>query len=412
MVDKFIVAHPGKQHSFRTASALKKRKMLCKYVTTVYNSKRSMSIRFLYHVLPAREKQRIQSRYNPDLSDCEIVQYCVFLGYIEVFLSRFRKLSSLYLIWQQMNADIFGRKVAKLAIKEKVAGVIMYDTNAKKCFEVLKKKAPSIKRIVDVTHINRIYQQREVFSFKQDEYENERKEYRFPKWFLNRMKKENDAVDVFLAPSAFVKDSLMYSGIQEERIMILPYGSNFDSVDFNESDVPVGKLEFIFVGKVSYAKGISYLLEAFSHIDPELADLRLIGAYDKNDTIFKKYNQFENIVFEGAVIHDDVLEKLRKADVFVLPSLMEGMSLAGLEAMSCGLPIICTKNSGLDQLVNDDNGFLVDAMDTEQLYEKMMWFISNRECIPAMSKSAYYASKQCTWDKYDSNLINILNNCR
>lgn len=408
MKREYIVAHPGKQHSFRTASALKKADMLCKYVTTVYNSKKSKSIQLLYHILPESEKRRIQTRYNSDLSDRDVVQYCVLPGYIEIFLSRIRSLSNIYLLWQQMNADVFGRKVAKLAMKEKPDGVILYDTNAKRCFEILKKKAPSIKRIVDVTHINRAFQQEKIFSPKPDEYENERRDYRFPAWFLKRMKKENDAVDVFLVPSTFVKNSLLYSGIPEEKIIVLPYGSNFENLEYRERQIPTGKLEFIFVGKVSYAKGIPYLLEAFSQIEPELASLRLIGVYDKNSEIYKAYSQRENIIFEGAVLHDDVLEKLRSADVFVLPSLMEGMSLAGLEAMSCGLPILCTKNSGLDQFVHDDNGFVVDAMDAEQLYEKMAWFINNRDRIPEMSKNAYNASRQCTWENYNRRLTSIL----
>ena len=99
---------------------------------------------------------------------------------------------------------------------------------------------------------------------------------------------------------------------------------------------------------------------------------------------------------------------MKKADVFVLPSMMEGMSLAGLEAMSCGLPILCTKNSGLDQFVHEDNGFVVDAMDAVKLYDKMMWFINNRDCIPKMSRCAYNTSKQCTWENYNRRLTGIL----
>lgn len=405
---KYIVAHPGKQHSFRTASALKKANMLCKYVTTIYNSGQSRSIKFLYRILPQHEKMRIQSRRNPNLEDCDVVQYCVLFGYFEIFLSRIRSLSKLYLIWQQINANFFGKKVAKLALREKPDGVILYDTNAKKCFEILKKKAPSIKRIVDVTHINRIYQQEQVFRSMQDEYENERKSYRFPAWFLRKMIKENESADIFLAPSEFVKKSLVYSGIPEEKIIILPYGSNFEISEWHDKYATNKKLEFIFVGKVSFAKGIPYLLEAFGRISEEQATLRLVGAYDKDSELYKKYGCYKNIIFEGAVLHNDVLKKLKNADVFILPSLMEGMSLAGLEAMSCGLPVICTKNSGLDQFVHDDNGFLIDSMNVEQLYDKIMWFILNRERIPEMSKSAYKASRQCTWNEYDKNLTAIL----
>ncbi len=408
MIKKVIVAHPGKQHSFRTASALKKSDMLCRYVTTVYNSKKSWLMKLLKRVMPDREKQRIEMRINPDLVENDIVQYCVMGGYIEIFLSRIRRLSSVYLIWQQMNASLFGRKVAKLAMKEKAAGVIMYDTNAKKCFELLKKKDPSIKRIVDATHINRVFQEEQIFGSKPDEYENERCKYRFPTWFLKRIEKENEATDIFLVPSGFVKKSLIYSGIPEEKIAIVPYGSNFENLEYVNREHRDGKLVFIFVGKVSYAKGVSYLLEAFSRVDPELAELRLVGTVDKNGDIYRKYHNLKNVLFKGSVLHNEVLLELKASDVFILPSLMEGMSLAGLEAMSCGLPILCTKNSGLDQFITENNGFIVDAMDANQIYEKIEWFIRNRDRIPAMSKCAFDAAQLCTWANYEKRLVEVL----
>ena len=53
--------------------------------------------------------------------------------------------------------DSFGKEVAKLAIKNNVDAVIMYDTNANQCWKILKEKAPHIKRILDVTIGNRLY---------------------------------------------------------------------------------------------------------------------------------------------------------------------------------------------------------------------------------------------------------------
>ncbi|PJN80974.1 hypothetical protein CWE04_06030 [Thomasclavelia cocleata] len=137
---KIIVAHPGKQHSYRTASALKKRGFLFKYITTIYDSEKCFSIKILKHLLPYNEKKRITTRRNIDLDDDDVIQFCVISGYIEAFLSRFSKINYIYRFWQQFNADRFGRKVAIYAIKNNVDAIIIYDSNAYKCFEILKKK--------------------------------------------------------------------------------------------------------------------------------------------------------------------------------------------------------------------------------------------------------------------------------
>lgn len=405
---KIIVAHPGKQHSYRTASALKKAGILENYITTIYDSKSSYTITILKKILPDREKERIATRKNNDLSDHEVVQFCVISGYIEAFLARFPACKKLYTVWQQWTADRFGKKAAKLAMKSRVDAVIMYDTNAKKCFEILKRKAPEIKCILDVSHINRQYQQEKIFNEYQGDFVKECREYRFPKWFLRKTESENNNTDYFVVPSGFVAESLAYSGIPFNKMFIVSYGSNFENVQKKRKTGGDKKLIFLFVGKVSYAKGVTYLLDAFHKIAIDNAELRLVGAVDKSQEFYKRNCGKKNIVFVGQLLHSQVMEELQKADVFVLPSLMEGMSLAGLEAMNCGLPIICTKNSGLDQFVTKKNGFIIDAKDTEQLYWKIQWFIKNRDLIGEMGDNAYETSKECSWEKYGKAYINMI----
>lgn len=410
MKTKIIVAHPGKQHSYRTASALKKEGFLFKYITTIYNSEKSFSIRILKHLLPYNEKRRIVTRKNKDLDDNDVIQFCVISGYIEAFLSRFPKMNCIYRFWQQFNADRFGKKVAIYAIKNNVNAIIIYDSNAFKCFEILKKKKSKIIRIMDVSHINRIYQHEIVFNLKNNDVKDNDDclPYLFPKWYLKRIIKENKNTDYFLVPSSFVAESLEYSGINEKNIFEIPYGSNFN---FNSKKKlkKTNKIVFLFVGKVSFAKGITFLLQAFEKISDNNVELRLVGECDASKWFYKKYCDRTNICFVGKKLHEDVLEELSNADVFILPSLMEGMSLAGLEAMSCGLPIICTNNSGLDKFVDEGkNGFIVEPKNADQLYEKLKWCIGNKKNLITMGEYSLAKSRMCTWENYESNFINTI----
>ena len=80
-----------------------------------------------------------------------------------------------------------------------------------------------------------------------------------------------------------------------------------------------------------------------------------------------------------------------------------------IEAMACGLPIICTYNSGLSDLVEDGvNGFVVKEGDLEDLKNKMQWFIDNPSAIKTMGEAARNKAKAYSWDSYDNNVVNAL----
>ena len=124
----------------------------------------------------------------------------------------------------------------------------------------------------------------------------------------------------------------------------------------------------------------------------------------------KKSNKL-NINFLGCVTHDKMKEIYMNAHVFVFPSLAEGMTLAGLEAMGCGLPIICTENTGVNDIVrNGENGFVIPASDSQQLKEKIEWFVEHYDQISIMGYNAYNTAKMYTWDNYNLNIIDAIKN--
>lgn len=116
---KIIVAHPGRQHSYRLVSALKKRGMLECYVTTIYDKDSSLLMKMVKKVLSEDNRKRARGRKNADLLDTDVIQYCKIGGMIEAFLARVDKSRNLYRRMQRWDADRFGVKVAKFAVKKK-----------------------------------------------------------------------------------------------------------------------------------------------------------------------------------------------------------------------------------------------------------------------------------------------------
>lgn len=412
MIYKIIVAHPGRQHSFRLASALKKNDMLLKYVTTVYNKKSSILMKIIKKYLKGSNLERAEGRSNPDLEDTDVLQIGEARGLIEILLARYDKSKRIYGWWQRKTADYFGRCVANLAVREKANAVVMYDTNAMSCFEILKKEAPDILRILDTSAANRIYM-KEIYEkdmklcpqFAQ-KLKQERK-FLWKKKSCDRLFRELSATQIFLTPSSFVKKSLEYSGIKVDQIKICPYGSNFEPVE-RKYDISLNRrLEAVYVGNVTEMKGIYYLLEAALSIPLDKLRLTVVGEYDNRTGVFDGY--MKHIRFWGRMTHDEVKRVLCESDIFVFPSLGEGLSLSVLEAMACGLPGIVSKNSGAnDAIIDGINGYEVDIQNSEILREKMLWFTEHKECIPDMGRAAAESAEKYSWRTYETRVTEIL----
>ena len=74
--------------------------------------------------------------------------------------------------------------------------------------------------------------------------------------------------------------------------------------------------------------------------------------------------------------HDEVLKKISECDLFLLPSLEEGISNAVLEAMALGIPVISTDCGGMGEVIrNSENGFLVPVRDSESMAKAIQNFI-------------------------------------
>ncbi|MDN5372918.1 MAG: hypothetical protein PWR19_1964 [Carnobacterium sp.] len=413
MKKKVVIAHPGKQHSFRIATALKKEQMLYKYITTVYNSDKSLIMKLIKRSVNIDNNKRILTRKNHYLDDTDVIQFFEVYGLIEILLSRYDKRKKVYNWWHSFTSKKFGEKVAKFAIDNEVSAVILYDTNSKECFEILKEKNPEIKKIMDVSAANRVYMQN-IF---------EKNLENIPKLFAEKLtsevsdlwetkkmsyfQREIELSDYFLVPSNFVKTSLMFSGVGEEKIFVCPYGTNF-KVDQNIKETKKQKkISIVYVGNVTQSKGIYYMLEALKSIPNHQIEVNIVGNFDNQTGVFNDYINLYN--FAGRQTHDVVMDYLKKADIFVFPSLGEGMTLAGLEAMALGLPIICTSNSGINDLIIDGyNGFVVPIENTKAIKDKIQWFIENKDEIPQMSQNAKKVALEYSWENYEENVSNII----
>jgi glycosyltransferase involved in cell wall biosynthesis len=111
--------------------------------------------------------------------------------------------------------------------------------------------------------------------------------------------------------------------------------------------------------------------------------------------------EFKDLVYEPGRPHRQVLELMRSCDVFCLPAIVEGRALVMQEAMSQGLPLIITPNTGGDDLIDEGvTGFLIPIRQPNEIACKIAWFADNRAALPEISRAAQARASQLTWGNY------------
>ncbi|CAB3289263.1 Glycosyl transferase group 1 [Methanocaldococcus lauensis] len=210
-------------------------------------------------------------------------------------------------------------------------------------------------------------------------------------------------IDYYIAPSEFVKKSLINEGIDETKIFVVPFGVDIEKFKPIKKDYN-GTFKVAFSGNVNNRKGISYLIQAWKELNLKNAELNIYGrVYPEVKKYFNDAEKY-NIKIYGFV--KNIEEELPKNHIYVFPSLLEGSAKSVYEALACGLPVITTENAG--SVVEDGKeGFIIPTQDVESLKEKILFFYNNREAIKEFGKRARKKAEQYTWENYGKRVVEI-----
>jgi len=216
---------------------------------------------------------------------------------------------------------------------------------------------------------------------------------------------EYEEADFISVPSQFAKASFLKRGTPPEKLITVPYGvelSNFK---------PVRKTDSVFrivqCSSLSLRKGVHYLVRAFHELKLPDAELWLIGGMTPEIEPFIRKYANPNIILKGTFGLDQLHKQYSQCSVFCLPSIEEGMALVQAQAMACGLPLICSTNSGGGDLIREGvDGFEVPIRDVEALKERILHLYKNPEAAENMGRSARArVASMFTWDNYAQGLL-------
>jgi len=222
-------------------------------------------------------------------------------------------------------------------------------------------------------------------------------------------------IDRFIAVSQEVRSELRDIGIKEEKIVDIPNFVNtkkfYPVLNKKRSELrsklflPIDKKIISFVGRLSPQKGVFYLIRAWSKAIityPEVA-LLVIGDGPLMKSLkdqARALNLLDKIEFLGK--KENISEYLQASDIFVLPSLAEGMANTLLEAMVCGLPCIATRIGGSVDLIDDGkDGILVEPASSEELASAILRLLKDKES----SKNIGNQARKKISERYSINSI-------
>ena len=177
--------------------------------------------------------------------------------------------------------------------------------------------------------------------------------------------------DAITVPSSAALRSFVEMGVPAEKLTLIPYGVRLDDF-YPVANAVADRFDVLFAGAAGLRKGVPYLLKSFAQVRHPHKRLRIAGSVLPDLKTLLPGLPKEHVEFVGPVSHTRLRELMSTSHVLVLPSIEEGLALVQAQAMACGCPVICTTNTGGEDLFTDGTeGFILPIRDIATLTERM-----------------------------------------
>ena len=350
----------------------------------------------LYKIFTTYPKYALK-KYN--ITDDKIISLPIF----EVF-SRARKFVPFFFLNSYLkNLSIIFDWICSLYINSKIDVFIGWSGFAK--ISMIKCKKLKITTFLERGSAHIVHQRKVL---KNEEKKQNVKIF-FPEYFVSKELEEYRLADQINVPSNFSKKTFPLN--LQEKLFVNSYG--VDVKLFCQKKNIKKKFIVLYVGGLSIQKGSHYLLKAMSQLinNGNSIEFWHVGSIDKQMNIFiKKYKNL-SIIFFGHKSFSSLPKYYSKSSVFCIPSIHDGLALVIPQALACGLPVICTKNSGGSEFVkNGVNGFLVKPYSATSIQNKILKLYNDRKLLKKMSMNSNKIKKsKLLWNLYGHRLINKIN---
>ncbi len=237
------------------------------------------------------------------------------------------------------------------------------------------------------------------------------------------MKKSMKRADVIITDSEFSKSEIeKYFPQYSHKVQVVYCGVNSDKFYPVEDKSVIEKVKksldiegeyFLYLGTIEPRKNLERLIEAYSLLLKKDENVpRLVMAGGKgwlNSNIYQKVVELKlekYVQFTKYIPDEDLCPLINGATAFVFPSIYEGFGMPPLEAMSCGVPVVCSKEASLPEVVGDC-AVMIDAYDTQSIADGMYKIYSDKALADDLRVRGLQRAKEFTWHRFSEKLHEI-----
>lgn len=189
----------------------------------------------------------------------------------------------------------------------------------------------------------------------------------------------------------FNKMHVYVSKFRQKNVFLIPNGADTKQFKVQKSKVmgDKKKMRILFIGRLERQKNLFALIGAVYLLRNNNLLLWFLGEGSQREKL-KEYARRKNVnlKIDAFLPYEKLPEIYRRADIFVLPSLIEGHSKVLLEAQACGLPCIATKVEGSEEIItHGENGFLAEPT-SKDIAEKLSWLLADKSLMIKLGQQA------------------------
>jgi glycosyltransferase involved in cell wall biosynthesis/2-polyprenyl-3-methyl-5-hydroxy-6-metoxy-1,4-benzoquinol methylase len=384
---RVTVSVAGRFHAFHLVEQLQKRGHLQRFITSTLNEKR----------LPNR---RLPDSLRNDAAFLKRVHQVPLPEYLGFVFRQLPVADS-----QSLSYFVKDNLYDRSALQYITNSDLFVGWASQSLFQMREAKARGARAIIErgSTHITEQYRL----------IDEERKRFgvapvqrsRWDRLLEEKQLKEYHEADFIMTPSEFARQSFLARGFDPAKVLKVRYGVDLDLFS-PLADKPISTIPTIlFVGAIGFQKGIPYLLEAVRalRVNGKKFNLKLIGRFEKDFEAWIKSSPLRSEIDEhiAFVPNRELVQHFHQADIFVLPSVQEGLALVVAEAMASGLPVIATENTGASEFIESGkSGIIVPAGNADALSIAIVDLLDNPEKAKEIGKEAASKSNSFGWDTY------------
>lgn len=193
--------------------------------------------------------------------------------------------------------------------------------------------------------------------------------------------------------------SYFYPGLKNKRVII---SNGIDLSEFR--DLPKkeslsqrypdlkDKKVILFLGRISWIKGLDILLKAYVRLSRERNDVHLLIVGNDSEGYGKRLKQWisdyaigPRVTFTGMLTGKEKLEAYVGSDVFVLPSYSENFGMSVIEAMACGIPVVITDKVGISGDLQENHAGVIVECNEDSIYQGIRSILDNENLAQELS---------------------------